>query len=622
MWASFVDRLQSQADGASLAVVRWVTAGTLLTVAVGILLSGRVPDLFMQPGVRFYYPLAPFVRPLSGNLPYAHLTVIVGAAIAVLLGWRTKICAVTLCAGTVYWFLLDPLMYSDDFYLITLMTVLLAWVPVNRWMSADRRLGRETRDTVFGWHVWLIRTQLLFVYFFSGVAMLNGDWLSGAPLMERFTSANGSLLANFGTQMPLVIAWLVALFNLSIGFLLAWNRTRTSALVAMTLFHAVDFFWLKVGIAPLLMWAYSFVFCDPNWPRRIFERIEPGLRRLPAVSAIGALLCCAGMLVESSLSWFDNSSAFKKRSPAKKPAAARRAGPKQETLHSSSSISEAGLYCVAAWMLIQVLLPLRGFAYSGSPGWTDEGRIFAWRGRTSDKMAQLTLSVLQTDRELLWSLEPRDEFPLPLRIIYSQEEMDRRKLNDGILQDVTLTEDDDVLSRRIEASHLKKEDVERLNGAFRVLAQLQLSEFQFQEMAKQPELIRQYCVFAAEILQPILRHRPEVQAELLVSLNHRNWAPCIDEGTELSTQRFSLAPNRWILALNEELPNAEQRISFRQAHRGTEIAGSFESAPAGDGPKPSEPVLVPAFTEADEEWLRTAFPETGEDAGEESESEK
>lgn len=603
MWSDFFKNLGAEVDGASLAVVRWVTAGAMLVVSLSVLLSGRTADIFMRPGIRFHYPLAKFVIPLPGSLPYALLAVIAAASLAVILGWRTRVATLVLCAATVYWFLLDRLTYSDKYYLITLMTILMAVVPVNRWLSADRRLGRETQSTIFGWQLWLIRVQLILVYFFSAVGMLQSDWLAGAPLTERL--ATSPMTAALGDRAGVALAWGAIVFNVSIGPLLMWRRTRLAALLLMTMYHAADYFWLKIGVAPLFLWAYSLVFCDPQWPRRVFDRVFPVLIKLPLVSLAGSLLCRLGMLVESALGWFDDSPAFKKRSPARKSAAPL-SGKKQKPIQSSP-LSELGKYCLTAWLLIQVFLPLRAFAYHGNPRWTDNGRLFAWWGDTVDQQGELTLSLIQTDQQLLWPLTPTNEFPLPLSIAFSRNELKGRGLNDGTLRDLMLTSDKDLLERRIAGAGLEEEDVARLNEAYRLITRLRLAEFQFQEMSKHPELIRQYCVFAAETLQPILRRRPKVQADLQLSLNHRPWTTLIAADNDLSQERFSLDSYQWTLSLNEDLPSLQQRIAWRREHVTSKFAGTVESAPAGDQPKPREPVLAPGISDSEEQAVRARF---------------
>uniref|UniRef100_UPI0030EE9619 HTTM domain-containing protein n=1 Tax=Symmachiella dynata TaxID=2527995 RepID=UPI0030EE9619 len=455
MWANFSDKLSREVDGASLAVVRMVTAAALFVLAVGVLVTGRVPELFMSLGLHFQYPLATFVKPLPGNLPYAHMVIIALTAAAVFIGWRTRLCSVLLCAATLYWFLLDPLYYDDGYYLLALMSILVAWLPVNRWMSADRQLARETRTTVLGWQPWLVQMQLLFVYFFSGLSKLNGDWLSGAPLVERFALAD----APVGAQTAIGIAWGVMLLQLSLGFLLLWRRSRGVGLVLMTVLHFADWMWLNIGVAPVMMWALSFVFCSPDWPRRIVARLAPTITQWPFLQSGWKVTRRIGGTVDAAFSWFDDSPVFKKTTTA------RRSGSQtpQPKTRSETMMGEATKYCVVAWLLLQFILPLRHFAYPGNSRWTDEGRLFAWWGETYDKQGDLSMTLILPDRQLMWTINPRSEFPVPLDIMFSQAELESRGLAGGMLQDIVLANDDEVMRDlvkvRIESAGLSPEDV-------------------------------------------------------------------------------------------------------------------------------------------------------------------
>ena len=109
---------------------------------------------------------------------------------------------------------------------------------------------------------------------------------------------------------------------------------------------------------------------------------------------------------------------------------------------------------VVAWLAVQILLPLRYLAYPGNPRWTNDGRLFAWWGHTREMHAELKLSLLQPDRELIWSLDPKSEFPIPLQLIYSEQELAQRNLAHGMLQDIVLANDDEIMNMRIKAANL------------------------------------------------------------------------------------------------------------------------------------------------------------------------
>jgi len=602
MWAKFTQHLGREVDGASLAFVRMVTAAALFSLSVGVLAGGRVHELFMQDGVRFHYPLTEFVRPLPGNLPYAHMVLIAVTALAVFVGWRTRLNAVLLAAGTVYWFLLDPLQYTDGYYLLMLMSVLIAWLPVNRWMSADRQMKREPRSTVLGWQPWLVQMQMLCVYFFSGLSKLNGDWLSGAPLAERLLSSRLPV----SETTAIALAWGFALSQLAVGFLLLWRPTRWFGLGLMTLLHIADATWLRIGDLSLLVWAWSLIFCTPDWPRRLVDRMAPAVSRWSFAQTIWNGVRRVGRGIDAAFAWFDDSPVFKKKSPAARPVGSGGAGKVKGPLNTGELMK----YAVAAWLALQIAAPMRQFVYPGNPRWTDSGRLFGWWGNTIEKEADLLLTMKLPDRSLMWRIDPQGSFPVPLDILFPQDEMDRRGLGGGTLADIVLAVEDpemkDIVNARIESAGLSPEDVVRLDEASYQIAMLRLTDPQLAAIGRRPELLRQYCVLIARTVAQIDRRgrAPRVFAAMQASLNGRDWSVLVPQDTELSAERFSLGPTRWMAPLKESLPPLDQRLAFEAEIRSRDT-GTVESAPSSDKPKRAEPNLAPGISDEDEQWFQS-----------------
>src|SRR5207342_1729744 len=80
-------------------------------------------------------------------------------------------------------FLLEEARYLNHFYLLCLISFLLVFLPAHRAFSVDAQLKPKLRSRVApAWTLWLMRFQVGVVYFFGGIAKLNGDWLRGVPL--------------------------------------------------------------------------------------------------------------------------------------------------------------------------------------------------------------------------------------------------------------------------------------------------------------------------------------------------------------------------------------------------------------------------------------------------------
>src|SRR6185436_3235889 len=84
------------------------------------------------------------------------------------------------------------------------------------------------------------------------------------------------------------------IFDLGVGFLLLFRRTRLFAMACMMIFHATNHFLIfdDIGWFPLLGITTALIFLEPNWPERFWRwikktnprKIEEPLRTLPLKS--------------------------------------------------------------------------------------------------------------------------------------------------------------------------------------------------------------------------------------------------------------------------------------------------------------------------------------------------
>jgi hypothetical protein len=116
----------------------------------------------------------------------------------------------------------------------------------------------------------LVQALVVSVYAWSGVAKLNGSWLSGGALAQfHETRSVSGPIAEAMASSPAGLraaAWLIAAAELGLGPLLVWRRTRAVAVVAALVFHAglettvhPDFFGFAMAILLL-----SFVGGNPT----------------------------------------------------------------------------------------------------------------------------------------------------------------------------------------------------------------------------------------------------------------------------------------------------------------------------------------------------------------------
>lgn len=291
--------------------------------------KGVIEHGFIEP--QFFFHYFGLALPSPGAYAYACYAVLALCALGFALGKWPRLCAGAFCFGFTYLHFVDVTHYLNHYYLVTLLTGLLAVVPIGR-SSAPR------------WVLLLFRFQVGAVYFFGGVAKLKHDWLFMAEPLRTWLAANtevpllGPLFAK--PETAFAMSWLGATYDLSIPFALSWRRTRPFAYTAVVVFHLLTARLFQIGLFPWLMMVASLLFLPPDWPRRLFPRIAP----------------------------FE---------------------PASYTLPTRTRTLLA-LY--AAW---QLLVPLRHWLYPGNVLWSEQGYRWSWNVMLIEKTGSAEFRVVE-----------------------------------------------------------------------------------------------------------------------------------------------------------------------------------------------------------------------------------
>ena len=478
-WVAY---LLAPVDGASVAVFRMLFGGLLFWEVLRYFQRGWIESYYITPTFHFTYPFLDFIRPWPGNGMYVHFAVIGALALLIALGLFYRLAAPLFCLAFSYVFLLDKAYYLNHFYLIGLLSFLLCLIPAQHTASLDRWLFfRNHSPAVPRWCVLLLRAQVFIVYFYAGLAKLNPDWLHGEPMrMWLAERADFPLLGSYFTSewMAFLFAYGGLLFDLSIGFLLVWQRTRPWALGLAGVFHFLNSQLFDIGIFPVLAFGATIIFADADWPRRVMRPTQPVLARF----------------------WARASYASGSLAP---PA-------------PGNQLSRmATLVLLHAYLLTQLLIPLRHWLYPGNVSWTEEGHRFSWRMKLRDKAAVLHLFVTDPRTGENWEVSPA----------------------------------------------------------------LDLSARQLDEMSSRPDMVVQYAHYLAEQFSRPGQPRPIIQVDLQISLNGRPYQSLIDPNVNLAdVPLVSWKPAYWILPLTIPLPSQADPIfnvryrsddvdTFRQADR-------------------------------------------------------
>ena len=432
-----LERAARPVDASSLAAFRIAFGVLLLIAVVRHLAYGWVAAYYIEPRVFFPYPGFEWIVPLPAPGMYALYAGLAACALAIALGAGTRLAAALFCLGFTYVHLIDRTNYLNHYYLVSLVSALLVAVPAGATWSVDawRRGGPST---VPAWAVWLLRAQLGVVYVFGAVAKCNPDWLLHAEPLRLWLGANADLPVIGPWLEEVWVAYVFSyaglLFDAGIVPLLLWRRTRALAYAGVLTFHLLTALLFPIGMFPWLMIALTPIFFATDWPRRL-------LRLAPTAAA---------------------------------PAAGSRLAP----------------LLASAWILVQIAVPLRHFAYAGDLYWHEAGFRWAWQIMVMEKYGRASFDVSDPRSGATWHVRPSEE----------------------------------------------------------------LTSLQERMMATQPDMILSYAHHLADRFTARVGHPVQVRADVLVTFNGRPNARLVDASVDLAALPDGAAPAAWLLPHPDRQP--------------------------------------------------------------------
>ena len=268
---------------------------------------GWIEYFWVNPPFHFSYYGLDWIKPWPGVGMELHWLGLGVLAMCIMLGVWYRISVTLFFIGFTYVFLIDQARYLNHFYLVSLFSFLMIFIPAHRYLAFDALLEPQVRSRLVpAWSIWLLRFQVGVPYFFGGIAKLNADWLRGEPLRAWLARRTDfPFIGQFFTSDAAV--WLMtygALFlDLFAVFLLTNRRTRVFGYLAIIAFHFVNSRLFSIGLFPWLMIAATAIYFEPDWPRRVLLDLRQGHRfRIPALVAGFALGFLIGGFLPSSFS--------------------------------------------------------------------------------------------------------------------------------------------------------------------------------------------------------------------------------------------------------------------------------------------------------------------------------
>ncbi len=369
------EALRAPVDGASLGVWRVVFGGLMVVAVARFFAYGWIEEHYLAPRVLFPFAGLEWIRPWPGVGMYVHFALMGLGALGMALGVAYRPSALVFLLTFTYAHLIDKTYYLNHYYFLSLVGAVMVALPLNT-------VGPLRPSTVPAGWLWLLRAQVALVYVFGGVAKLKSDWLLHAQPMKIWLAASSDLpvLGRLFEQpwAPHAFSIAGAMFDLGVVPALLWKRTRGLAYAAVVAFHLLTRLLFPIGMFPWVMMAGALLFFPPDWPRRLWDWLRCG----------------------------------RTESPPKPPAL------------PMTNRSRVGPALAAAFLGVQVLLPLRHLLYPGDVMWTEEGYRFSWNVMLMEKdgMAEFRVSEPSTGR--WWGVSPSQYLsPYQVKMMASQPDM-------------------------------------------------------------------------------------------------------------------------------------------------------------------------------------------------------
>lgn len=353
--------LWQESNISSLAWFRILFGALMLFGVIRFASFGWIEDLYITPQFYFTFYGFEWVKPFGSTGMYLTFVLMGISALFIMLGLFYRFATTLFFLSFTYVELLDKSNYLNHYYFISLVALLLILVPANRAYSLDVKLGLvKPQKMVPAWTINILKFQLGVVYFFAGVAKLNYHWLFEAQPLFNWLK-HQSDLPILGPMMgkawvAFLFSWAGCIFDLSVAFLLSFQKTRIYAYSAVVFFHVITGAMFPIGIFPWAMIVLTTVFFDPSIHKRLLSRFEN-----------------------------------------KNPITNIRITKRKLTQ-----------VLITTYAILQLLIPMRYVLYPGKLFWTEQAFRFGWRVMLIEKVGYCTFYVYPEEGEYKKVIEPQN----------------------------------------------------------------------------------------------------------------------------------------------------------------------------------------------------------------------
>ena len=336
---NYFNSLKSPENGLPLFLFRIIFGALMVYSLLRFIYKGWVETCYLSPTFHFKYYGFSWVKVLPEFWMYSLVIFSCILAFCVMLGLFYRFSIVAFFLSFTYLELIDKTWYLNHYYFISIVSLLLIFLPAHHGLSLDAIFFPKNKNSfVPKWTIETIKWQLAIVYFFAGLAKLKYDWLIEAQPLKIWLGArtNFPVIGEFFDQVWLCyfFAWFGMFYDLLIPFFLFNKKMRKYAYFFVITFHLMTWFLFNIGVFPWVMIFSTLIFFSAEeWKTFLpFLRINKNI-------------------LYSNI----NSYLYKIE------------------------------YLLIPYFVLQIILPIRHYFYEGNTLWTEEGYRFAWHVMLMEK---------------------------------------------------------------------------------------------------------------------------------------------------------------------------------------------------------------------------------------------
>lgn len=315
---------------------------------------------------RLTYDFFHWVAPMSHEKMVFLWNIMSVMSIFVILGLFSRVAMGMLTLTWTYGWLQCNSVYNNHYYLLSLLGFLLIFTKCENWGSIRNLLWRNHPDkdqAIPNWQIFIFKFQILLVYLFGAFAKVQKDWFNGWPMKMWLPQKSLGPLTDFihSEGGAMFFSYSGFAFDLIIGPMLFFRKTRLIALPMLITFHISNHFLWNIGVFPWFMLAATSIFFAPEWPQWVLNKIK-------------------GVKEDVMAKWKAGKGKLS-LSPKKKKWVL------------------AGMGLFFTW---QIFMPARQMLYKGDSAWTGEGFFFSWNMMLVDRPYSMRFKVVLPNAEPQW----------------------------------------------------------------------------------------------------------------------------------------------------------------------------------------------------------------------------